>query len=163
LPGMRGPDNGYTIRFSLMTPHSRGSVRLASPDPSVAPLIDPGLLTDERDVDRMLVGLRMTRELGETHAMAEWRKEEMLPGTAVSTAAQQLDFLRRTADTYFHTVGTCKMGTDPAAVTDLRLRVHGIGGLRVVDASVMPSIPAANTMTTVYAIAERAADLITTT
>jgi choline dehydrogenase-like flavoprotein len=79
----------------------------------------------------------------------------------VTTTAGLRDFLRRTTDTYFHTVGTCKMGTDPAAVTDLQLQVHGIRGLRVADASVMPSLPAANTNATVLAIAERAADLIT--
>ena len=93
--------------------------------------------------------------------MAEWRKEEALPGAAASTAARQHDFLRRSVGTYYHAVGTCKMGTDTAAVTDPQLRVHGIDGLRVADASVMPSLPAANTNATVLAIAERAADLIT--
>jgi choline dehydrogenase len=160
-PGMQGPRNGFTFRFSLLNPHSRGSVRLAPGDPGAAPLIDPGLLADERDVDGMLAGLRLAREIGGTQAMAGWRKEEVLPGAAVRTAAQQHDFLRRSVGTYFHPVGTCRMGTDPAAVTDLQLRVHGIGGLRVADASVMPSIPAANTNATVLAIAERTADLIT--
>jgi choline dehydrogenase len=160
-PGMRGPQYGYTIRFALLNPRSRGSVRLAPGDPGAAPLIDPGFLTDEQDVAGMLARLRLAREIGGAQAMAEWRQEEVLPGAAVSTTAQQEGFLRRCTDTYFHAVGTCKMGTDAEAVTDLQLRVHGIDGLRVADASVMPSLPAANTNATVLAIAERAADLTT--
>jgi choline dehydrogenase-like flavoprotein len=92
--------------------------------------------------------------------MAQWRQEEVLPGAAVTTADRQRDYLRRSVGTYWHPVGTCRIGTDPATVTDPQLRVHGIDGLRVADASVMPSIPAANTNATVLAIAERAADLI---
>jgi choline dehydrogenase len=159
-PGMQGPRNGFTIRFATLNPYSRGSVRLAPGDPAAAPLIDPGFLTDERDVAGMLAGLRLAREIGGAQAMAEWRKEEVLPGAA-STAARQHDFLRRSVGTYYHAVGTCKMGTDTAAVTDPQLRVRGIDGLRVADASVMPSLPAANPNATVLAIAERTADLIT--
>jgi choline dehydrogenase len=160
-PGMHGPHNGYTIAFALLNPDSRGSVRLASADPAAAPLIDPGLLADQRDVDAMVAGLRLTREIGGAQALAPWRQEEALPGAAVTTAVRQRDFLRRSTGGYWHPVGTCRMGTGPAAVTDPQLRVHGISGLRVADASVMPSIPAANTNATVLAIAERAADLIT--
>jgi choline dehydrogenase len=159
-PGIQGPQNAYTIAFSLLNPHSRGSVRLASADPGAAPLIDPGFLTDERDVDGMLAGLRLTREIGAAQALARWRQEEALPGASVNTEAQQRDFLRRSTGSYWHPVGTCRIGTDPAAVTDPQLRVHGISGLRVADASVMPSLPAANPNTTVLAIAERAADII---
>jgi choline dehydrogenase len=160
-PGMHGPRNGYTILFALLNPDSRGSVRLACAEPAAAPLIDPGLLADQRDVDAMTAGLRLTREIGEAQALAPWREEEALPGAAVTTAAGQRDYLRRGTGAYWHPVGTCRMGTDPAAVTDPELRVHGISGLRVVDASVMPSLPGANTNATVLAIAERAADLIT--
>jgi choline dehydrogenase len=160
-PGMQGPRNGYTLWFALLNPYSRGSVRLASSDPGVAPLIDPGFLTDQRDLDGMPAALRLAREIGGAQAMAQWRQEEVLPGAAVRTAARQRDFLRRSTGSYYHAVGTCRMGTDTAAVTDPQLRVNGIDGLRVADASVMPSIPAANTNATVLAIAERAADLIT--
>jgi choline dehydrogenase len=156
-----GPENGYTIRPGLLNPHSRGSVRLAPGDPGGAPVIDPGFLTDERDVDRMLAGLRLAREVGGAEALAGWRKEEALPGATVRTAAEEQKYLRHCVDTYFHAVGTCRMGTDTAAVTDPQLRVHGLDGLRVVDASVMPSLPAANPNATVLAIAERAVDLIT--
>ena len=159
--GMQGPRNGYTLALGLLNPRSRGSVRLASADPEAAPLIDPGLLADERDVDAMLAGLWLTREIGAAHALAAWRKEEALPGIAMTGTAQLRDFLRRSTHAYWHPVGTCKMGTDPAAVTDPQLRVRGISGLRVADASVMPSLPAANTNATVLAVAERAADLIT--
>jgi choline dehydrogenase len=160
-PGMPGPQNGYTISFALLNPHSRGSVRLTSADPGGPPLIDPGFLADERDVDAMIAGLQLTREIGGAQALAPWRQEEALPGAAVTTAGQQRDFLRRATGAYWHPTGTCRIGTDPASVTDPQLRVHGINGLRVADASVMPSIPAANTNATVLAIAERAADLIT--
>jgi choline dehydrogenase len=158
---MLGPESGFTIGFSLLRPRSRGSVRLASADPGAAPLIDPGFLTDERDVAGMLAGLRLAREIGGSDAMARWRKEEVLPGPAGETLDGQRDFLRHSIGTYFHGVGTCRMGTDPGAVTDLQLRLRGIDGLRVVDASVMPSVPGANTNATALAIAERAAALIT--
>jgi choline dehydrogenase len=160
-PGMAGPGHGYTLSFALLSPHSRGSVRIASADPEAAPLIDPGFLTDQRDVDGMLAGLRLAREIGGARALAPWRQEEALPGAAVSAADRQRDFLRRGTGAYWHPVGTCRIGTDPAAVTDSQLQVHGISGLRVADASVMPSLPGANTNATVLAIAERAADLIT--
>jgi choline dehydrogenase len=158
---MQGPANGYTIAFALLSPYSRGSVRLAANNPDIAPLIDPGFFTDPRDLDGMLAGLRLAREIGQAPAMAAWRQNEALPGAVVTTTDQQRDFLRRSVGTYDHPVGTCRIGTDPAAVTDPQLRVHGLDGLRVADASVMPSIPAANTNATVLAIAERAADLIT--
>jgi choline dehydrogenase len=160
-PSMHAPHHGYTIAFSLLSPHSRGSVRLAASDPDTAPLIDPGFLTDPRDIDSMLAGLRLAREIGQAQAMTAWRQEEVLPGAAVTTTDQLRNYLRRSVGTYNHPVGTCRIGTDPGAVTDPQLRVHGIDGLRVADASIMPSIPAANTNATVLAIAERAADLIT--
>lgn len=160
-PGMSGPENGYTIEFSLLRPRSRGSVRLSSNDPYGAPLIDPAFLTDQRDVSGMLTGLRLARAIGGSDAMAGWRGEEVLPGPTGDTPERQRDFLRHSVGTYFHGVGTCAMGEAPTAVTDTDLRVRGVDGLRVVDASVMPSIPGANTNATVLAIAERAAERIT--
>jgi choline dehydrogenase len=134
-------------------------VTLASADPGTAPRIDPGLLSDDRDVADMLAGLRLARAVGTSPALAPWREREVFPGAAVQTGDQ----LRQSGSvgTYFHPVGTCKLGTGPDAVVDLQLRVHGVDGLRVVDASVMPSLPAANTNATVLAIAERAAAIIT--
>jgi choline dehydrogenase len=159
-PTVPAPKEGFTIAFSVLRPHSRGSVMLASNDPEAAPLIDPGLLRDERDMRTMLGGLRLAREVGAAAALAEWRKEEVQPGPTVRAEAQERDYLRRSTGTYNHPVGTCRLGVDERAVTDLELRVRGLDGLRVADASVMPSIPGANTNATVLAIAERAAAII---
>ncbi|MGW4518208.1 GMC family oxidoreductase [Streptomyces sp. NPDC004393] len=155
-PTMPGPASGYTILFAALRPHSRGSIRLAGPDHTTAPLIDPNLLDDDRDLVTMLTALAMARELGDSPALAEWRDEEALPGPDVHDERELREYLRHATGPYWHSVGTCRIGTDPAAVVDLQLRVHGIHGLRVVDASVMPSIPGANTNATVLAIAERA-------
>jgi choline dehydrogenase len=156
-PDMQG-QSGFTIGFALLAPRSRGSVTLVSADPASAPAIDPGYLNDEQDVSDMLAGLRVARAVGGSRAMAPWRMDEVFPGAAVQDAEQ----LRRSGSigTYFHPVGTCRMGTDAASVVDLRLRVHGVDGLRIADASVMPSLPAGNTNATVLAIAERAAAII---
>jgi len=159
-PTMPAPSDGYTIAFSVLRPHSRGSVTIASNDHADAPLIDPALLSDERDMRTMLTGLQLAREIGAAPALADWGKEETQPGPSVRTDAQARDYLRRSTGSYSHPVGTCRLGTDQRAVTDLELRVRGIDRLRVVDASVMPSIPAANTNATVLAIAERATTLI---
>jgi choline dehydrogenase len=159
-PTMPGPANGYTILFAALRPRSRGSVRLADPDPTTAPLIDPNLFGDDRDMVTMLTALAMARELGASPALAEWRDQEALPGFDVHDEHELRDYLRHDTDPYWHPVGTCRIGTDPAAVVDPQLRVHGIDGLRVADASVMPSIPGANTNATVLAIAERAATLV---
>ena len=158
-PSMLG-QSGFTIGFALLAPRSRGRVTLASADPGTAPRIDPGLLSDYRDVADMLAGLRLARALGTSPALSPWRKHEVFPGDAVRQTGDQLQ-RSGSVGTYFHPVGTCKLGTGPDAVVDLQLRVHGVDGLRVVDASVMSSLPAANTNATVLAIAERAAAIIT--
>ena len=160
-PTMPAPQDGFTLAFCLLRPRSRGSVLLASSDPDAPPLIDPGFLTDERDMTAMLAALRLTREIGGAPALDDWRREEVQPGPAVDTEARERNYLRRSTASYFHAVGTCRLGTDQGSVTDLDLRVHGIDGLRVADASVMPSIPAANPNATVLAIAERAAAILT--
>jgi choline dehydrogenase len=160
-PAMAGPAHGYTIGFSLMLPHSRGSVRLAGSDPTTAPLIDPNFLGDERDLAVMVTALRMAREVGEARALAPWRDKEQLPGASVGGDGDLREYVRRATGPYFHAVGTCRIGHDPLAVVDTELRVHGISALRVVDASVMPRIIGANPNATVLAIAERAASLIT--
>jgi choline dehydrogenase len=159
-PGRTAPEHGYTIAYSMLRPHSRGSVRLASADPAAAPLIDPAFLTDQRDVEFMVRAARAARELGQAHALQGWRNDEVVPGPRVTSDQDLATYLRQSISTYFHAVGTCRMGADPDAVTDNDLRVHGIDGLRIADASVMPSLPSANTNATVLAIAEKAADLI---
>jgi choline dehydrogenase-like flavoprotein len=159
-PGRAAPVHGYSFEFAMLRPHSRGTVRLASSDPTAAPLVDPGFLTDERDVTFMLRAARAARDVGAATALEAWRDTEVIPGPHVTTDRQLHAYLRQSVGTYFHPVGTCRMGADTDAVTDTELRVHGVDDLRVVDASVMPSLPAANTNATVFAIAEKAADLI---
>ena len=156
-----GPEDGYSLLFSLMTPASRGTIELASANPGTPPLIDPRYLADPSDVTRMIAGLRAAREIGAANALAPLRKDELFPGPQVTADADLHDYLQRTITTYFHPVGTCRIGTDGLAVVDPRLRVHGIGQLRVADASVMPSLPSANTNAAVLAIAERAAAMLT--
>jgi choline dehydrogenase len=159
-PSLSGPETGYAIGFSAITPMSRGQVRLDSSDSTVSPLIDPNYLGVERDVDVMAAGLEIARKIGDADALSPWRGTEMQPGPDVDDAASVRDYLKRSLLVYFHYAGTARIGTDDMAVVDLDLRVHGVEGLRVADASVMPTSISANTNATVYAIAERAAELI---
>lgn len=155
-----GPEDGYSIIFGLMTPDSRGTVRLASADPHQPPLIDPDYLAEESDRQRMVAGLRLAREVGVADPLAPWRDKELFPGPEAQTDDALLAHLRRSVSTYYHPVGTCKIGTDAMSVVDPQLRVRGVANLRVADASVMPSIVSGNTNAPVLAIAERAASLI---
>jgi choline dehydrogenase len=155
-----GPEDGYSVIFSLMTPASRGSVRLASPDPETAPLIDPRYLTDPSDATRMTAALRLARDIGSARALTPFRDKELFPGPDTRTDADCHAYLRSTVTSYFHPVGTCAIGTDKMSVADPHLTVHGIAHLRVADASVMPSLVSGNTNAAVLAIAERAASLL---
>jgi choline dehydrogenase len=155
-----GPEDGYTIIYSLMTPASRGSVRLRSANPQQRPLIDPNYLADQSDLERMVAGLRAARNIGAAHAFAPFRGAELYPGPDTHTDSALRAYIRRSVSTYFHPVGTCKIGTDSMSVVDPRLAVHGIANLRIADASVMPSITSGNANAAVLAIAERAASLI---
>ena len=153
-------DNGYTVGVSLMQPVSRGTVRLSVPDGSTAPRIDPNYFGDDRDMRTMIAGLRLAREIGQAGALAAWRREEVAPGSDVTDEEALRAYVKSSFISYYHPVGTCAMGNTALSVVDSELRVRDIGGLRVADASVMPSIPSNNTNATVYAIAERAAELI---
>jgi choline dehydrogenase len=161
LPRWSGarPD-GYSIFFALVRPASRGSLRLRSADPAAAPLIDPAYLADERDLDRLVTGLRQALRLGEATALDPWREAELLPGRDLRDDEACRSYVRGTADTYFHPAGTCRIGTGELAVVDPLLRVRGVDGLRVADASVLPSPVSAPINATVLAIAERAAALL---
>jgi len=158
--GYPPPAAGHVLVASAMAPDSRGSVTLASADPQEPPLIDPGFLRDGRDVDRLEAGLLLIRQATASAAFSPAQTTEAWPGADVRTPAGLRDYIRHTVDSYHHPVGTCRMGPDAGAVVDLELRVRGIAGLRVADASVMPGIPNAHPAATVLAIAERAADLI---
>jgi choline dehydrogenase len=141
-------------------PEARGSIRLAGPDPTTPPLIDPNYLGAESDVRRMVDGIRVAREIVATGPFASWSAREVLPGPGVTDDAGLRDYVARGTSTYFHPVGSCAMGTGPEAVVDPDLRVHGLTGLRVADASVMPRIMSVNTNAATIMIGEKAADLI---
>jgi choline dehydrogenase len=158
LPGLSTSDHGYGICVSVLQPYSRGTVRLSRS--GGAPLIDPNYFGDDRDMRTMLAGLRLARRIGAADALAAWRSAEAAPGPDVADDEALRDFVKSTFTTYFHPVGTCAMGTTDMSVVDSELRVRGMLGVRVADASVMPSIPSNNTNATVYAIAERGAELI---
>lgn len=153
---------GMSCGARQQRPRSKGSVRIASADPQVAPLIQPNYLADEEDQSVLVRALKLARSLLHSPAMKPFVEAEMLPGDAVSTDDEWLDYARQRGGTAYHLVGTCRMGpdTDPSAVVDATLRVRGIDGLRVADASVMPQVPSANTMAATLMIGEKAADLI---
>ena len=152
--------HGYSCHVCLLRPRSRGTLRLASPDPQVAPLIDPAFLQDPDDVARLARGFQHMRHLLGQSALARHGGRETAPSADAKTPEQIEQFLRRHADTIYHPVGTCQMGPGPEAVVDARLRVHGVAGLRVVDASVMPRVVGGNTNAPVIMVAEKAVDMI---
>ena len=141
-------------------PESRGWLRIRSPYPAIPPAIQPNYLSTQGDKDTLIAGLRIARKVFESPAMAVLVSGEFLPGPATDSDAQWLDHIAQTAGTTFHPTSTCMMGPPERAVVDPELRVHGIDALRVVDASVMPTVVSGNTNATVIMIAEKAADLI---
>jgi choline dehydrogenase len=159
LPGDDGSVVGYVIAASVMLPFSRGSVRLSGPDAGAPPIVDPNYFGDARDLSTFVAALRVARQIGAAAAYDPWRAAEAVPGPGADDAALR-NFVKAACQSYNHPVGTCAMGDTEMSVVDSELRVHGISGLRVADGSVMPSIPSANTAATVFAIAERAAELI---
>ena len=163
FPDRSGPADGFTLMPGLIRPAGRGSVTLRSADPDDRPLVDPGFLACDADVDALEHGFELCREIAATDALAEWRGTELYSGPDVHSSRQVRDYIRQTLTTYQHVVGTCKMGVDSLAVVDPELRVYGVDGLRVADASVMPTIPSGNTHAPTTMIGERAADLIAET
>jgi choline dehydrogenase-like flavoprotein len=151
---------GFSCHVCALRPHSRGEVFLQSADPLAPPGIDPRFLSDPRDLETTIRGARMTREILMAPALARYRQREMFGLTDGMEDQDWARHIRARADTIYHPVGTCKMGRDDMAVVDPALRVHGMQGLRVVDASVMPTLIGGNTNAPTIMIAERAADLI---
>lgn len=151
--------NAVSILPGVVRPASRGWVRLASADPLGKPLINPNYLADRSDLDRLVQGVRLSREIMGAASFAKWRDRELSPGPDVNGDEELRAFVRATADSYHHQAGSCRMGTDDMSVVDPELRVHGIDGLRVADASVMPSVPSGNCHAAVLMIAERLADI----
>jgi choline dehydrogenase len=154
------PFPGFTISAVHLRPDARGTVRLKSPDPLAAPEIRFNFLKSQYDLQALTAGMRLARKITQQTTMAPYVAEELLPGTAVNSDAEFEAAIRKNGVSNLHPVGTCRMGADPASVCDPRLKVNGIAGLRVVDASVMPTVPAGNTNAPTIMIAEKAADMI---
>ncbi len=144
----------------LLRPVSRGTLKLASADPMTAPLIDPNFLGEREDMDSMLRGFKLLRRILQQPALAQHGGKEIAALAAAQTDAQIEQFIRNEADTEYHPVGTCRMGNGPMDVVDAELRVHGLQGLRVVDASIMPRLISGNTNAPTIMIGEKAADMI---
>jgi choline dehydrogenase-like flavoprotein len=154
---------GVTLSFYDCRPTSRGHVRLKSPDPAAAPAIRPNYLATGRDQSIAANGIRVTRNIMRQPSMRRYNPREFSPGdTGADNDASLLEAAAQVGNTVFHPVGSCKMGrpTDPAAVVDERLRLIGVGGLRVIDASVMPEITSGNTNAPTMMIAEKGAAMI---
>ena len=163
LPWQQPIENAFAFGIGHMRPRSRGSVRLVSADPAVPPAIDPRYLTDDYDMDQLIVGIEAADTMAKSGAFDEWG------GVSQTAALLRLDrpdlekMIKDAVSSFFHLSGTCRMGSDAAAVVDPQLRVRGVEGLRVADASVMPSIVSCNTNATTVMIAEKAVDALTET
>ncbi|MBK3746143.1 choline dehydrogenase, partial [Paraburkholderia aspalathi] len=152
--------HGFTLRIGPVNPDSRGEITLRSSDPSEPPKINANYLKTDFDIKTMIAGIRLTREIINQPAFDQYRGKELAPGPLAQSDEELAVWLRATAMTTFHPVGTCKMGNDPMAVVDARLRVHGIDGLRVADASIMPIICSGNTNAPAIMIGEKCAEFI---
>jgi len=152
--------SGFTLLVYQLRPDSRGEIRLKSADPFAAPAMIPNYLSAENDRRTIVDGLKLGRTLLASQSMRPFIASEFVPGAGVATDEQLLDYARNNGGTVFHPTSTCKMGIDPMSVVDPELRVHGIEGLRVVDASVMPTVVSGNTNAATIMIAEKASDLI---
>ncbi|GEP09071.1 GMC family oxidoreductase [Methylobacterium gnaphalii] len=158
--GAPHPWSGCTFSVCQLRPESRGTVTLRNADPFEAPVMRANYLATETDRRCTVEGMKFARRLAATGPLRALLTEEVKPGRAVEGDEALLDFARASGATIFHPSGTCKMGSDPMAVTDARLRVHGIGGLRVVDCSIMPTLISGNTSAPVVMIAEKASEMI---
>ena len=154
------PWPGFTMSVCQLRPESRGTVRIRSTDAFDAPSIQANYLATETDRRCMVAGVKLARALAATDAMKPYVAGEYRPGPEAKTDADLLEFVRNYGATIFHPVGTCRMGSDPMAVVDDRLKVHGVSGLRVVDCSIMPTLVSGNTHAPVVMVAEKASDLI---
>lgn len=158
--GMEGPADGFSLMAGIVSPKSRGSIRLSGPEPHDPLLIDLGALSHDDDVRSLVASVRQCRSIGRRPALAAaWGAAELYPGPDVADDELE-EYVRATAITYHHQVGTCAMGVGPDAVVDPRLRVHGVAGLRVADASIMPRVTTGNTNAPSVLIGEQAARFI---
>jgi choline dehydrogenase len=152
--------SGFTMIAYQLRPESRGEIKLKSPDPFDAPAVYPNYLSTDTDQRTIVAGLKLCRQILATPQMQGFIDAEFQPGSAVESDEQLLDYARRRGGTVYHPTGTCKMGNDPMAVVDPQLRVYGVEGLRVADASVMPTVVSGNTNAAAIMIGEKAADMV---
>jgi choline dehydrogenase len=157
-PQFNPPAGAWSIAPGLVRPKSRGRVTLASAKPTDMAVVDGGFLSHPDDLRALLRGIALCREIGNSSAMQEFVKREVMPGALAGDALE--DFVRNAAGTYFHESCTCKMGRDEMAVVDGRLSVRGVRGLSIADASVMPRVSTGNTMAPTVIIGERMADIL---
>ncbi|MGH8722186.1 MAG: GMC family oxidoreductase, partial [Burkholderiales bacterium] len=158
--GVLHPFSGFTVSLSQLQTESRGWVRIRSPDARAAPSIRYNYLSAQNERRSMVEGLKLVRRLANTAPLAGYVAEEVQPGPRVRSDADWLAYGREYGDTVFHPTSTCRMGEDARAVVDGRLRVRGLGALRVIDASIMPAVVSGNTNAAVFALAEKGADLV---
>ena len=149
-----------TIAVSIARPESRGTIMAKSPDPFLRPSLKPSYLSVPSDLRVALAGIALARRIFAAPALAGHSVKEITPGPEVGTEAALADYIRQQGTTIYHIVGTCRMGEDPMAVVDSRLKVRGLAGLRVIDASVMPAVTTANTNAPTIMIAEKGAAMI---
>jgi choline dehydrogenase len=154
------PGNGYSVTIVLVTPQSQGHVTLRSTDPTKPPAIYANYLAHETDQQKLINGIKLARRLSQTTSLAHFTDVEALPGSQAQSEREILEYVREHARSIDHFIGSCKMGHDDLAVVDDQLRVHGVEGLRVVDASIMPTTVRGNTNAPTIMIAEKGADLI---
>jgi choline dehydrogenase len=154
------PFSGFSIGGFQLLPRSRGTVHIATADPNAAPLINPNYMADAQDRATAVGLLRLIGQIGTQPALARYIVKEHRPGVSDMDDAALLQYARETGQTAWHTIGTCSMGADEGAVVDTRLRVRGVEGLRVIDASIMPTIPSSNTNAAAIMIGERGADFV---
>lgn len=158
---MEGPDSGFSLMAGLVATKSRGNIRLASADPHQRALMNPNILAESDDLEALKASVRQCREIGLAPALREeWGAKEIYPGPDVDDDASLTEYVRKSAITYHHQVGTAKMGVDDRAVVDPRLKVHGLEGLHVMDASVMPQVTSGNTNAPAALIGEMGADFL---
>ncbi|MGI9498889.1 MAG: GMC family oxidoreductase [Geminicoccaceae bacterium] len=160
---MMSPDpySGFLIGVSNCRPTSRGHLQIRSADPLAPPEIHPGYLSTDHDIRELLEAVRFIRKLAATKAMKAVIDEEIQPGPGVISDDALIDDIRARAGTVFHPAGTCRMGPDPASsVVDPRLRVHGLDNVRVIDASIFPTLPSGNTNAPSIMVGERGADFV---
>ncbi len=153
-------EHAFSFGPTLVRPCSKGSISLRSSNPLDSPRILANYFADARDLDAIVEGIKVARAISRSSALARYRGRELFPGDDIQGDAGFRDYARRITETLYHPVGTCKMGNDAEAVVDSELRVHGVEGLRVVDASIMPIVPGGNTNAPTIMVAEKAADLI---